>query len=122
MQLIISGYLVVLLRHVFAGGLPRDEGEVLEVQRQERNNMIAAGVARDATDAEVEAYRAEHGGADDAASALVKAQAQLKAVEAERDALQTKATALEGQVGTLTTELAALKAKGTKGKPAPADA
>lgn len=124
------GYLIVVLHEFWAGPDLIEVGRTLEVERPLRNELVGSGVARDATDEEVAAYRdgqspSEEGGDDDRPTTadLAAAQAQLKALEADREALQGQVDTLTGERDALRTELDALKAKGTKGsKPAPADA
>lgn len=128
------GYLIVVLHEFWRGEELVAVGTMLEVDRSIRGQMVGSGVARDATDEEIAAYRGgstsgeSHDDDRPTAADLAAAQAKLEALETERDALQGAAKALEGQVGTLTTEraalrteLEALKAKSGKGaKPAPA--
>lgn len=123
------GYLIVVLHEFWADRTLIQVGRVLEVERPLRNELVGSGVARDATDEEIAAYRDDQapsgeGGDDDRPTAadLAAAKAQLEAVEAERDALQDQAKALEGQVGTLTSERDTLRAEldALKAKPAKA--
>lgn len=53
------GFIVVLLDDLFVGGELINKGEPVEVERAVRNDWIGSKLARDATDAEVAAYRAE---------------------------------------------------------------
>lgn len=123
------GYLIVVLHDFWDGPKLVTVGTMLDVSRPIRNDLVGGQVARDATDEEVAAYRdgqspSEEGGDDDRPTTadLAAAQAQLKALEADREALQGQVDTLTGERDALRTELDALKGKGTKGKPAPADA
>lgn len=112
---LITTYLVVLLRHVFAGGLGYDTGTRLEVSRQDRCNMLAAGVARDASDEEIAVYRAETGQGgtetdDEVAAALDAAKTELATVGAARDALQTQVETLTQANGELSKAVEELRA------------
>lgn len=94
MEMLAIGYLVVLLQAAFLGGDHFSMGTVIEVPRGGRNAMIAGGIARDATDEEIAAFRGstEGGPADDGA---------LSAAQAELDSLETQKTALAGEVSAL---------------------
>ena len=64
------GFIVVLLDDLFVGGELIEKGESVQVDRAVRNDWIGSKLARDATDKEVEAYRAaEAEAAADAAAA-----------------------------------------------------
>lgn len=54
-----SGFVVVLLDDLFVSGELIDKGETLQVDRAIRNDWIGSKLARDATQEELEAYRAE---------------------------------------------------------------
>ncbi|RXU06994.1 hypothetical protein B1F68_10510 [Pseudomonas syringae] len=99
------GFLVVALHEFWRKGEADavSVGEIIEVTRAERNSLVSSHVARDATDAEIAEFRGTPlpdevlPDAGEAIAALETAQAELKAVETERDTLQ-------GQVQSLTAE------------------
>lgn len=70
-----TGFIVVLLDDLFIGGDLVDKGEALEVDRAVRNDWIGSKLARDATDDEVEQYRADEAEAAAEAAAAAEAEA-----------------------------------------------
>ena len=63
------GFIVILLDDLWVGGELIEKGEPLQVDRALRNDWIGSKLARDATDEEVDEYRAaEAEAAADAAS------------------------------------------------------
>lgn len=110
---IALGYVVVVLHEFWRKGLamPVPVDTVLEVTRAERNALVSGGVARDATDEEVSAFRgvlqADEVPPDEteAIAALAAAQAQLSAMEVTADELQTQVDDLTKQNAELSKEL-----------------
>lgn len=72
-----AGFVVVLLDDLWIGGEFVEKGEVLAVDRAVRNDWIGSKLARDATDDELEQYRAEE--AEAAAEAAAEAEEKAKA-------------------------------------------
>lgn len=107
------GYLVVVLHEFWRQGVDRpiSVGTVLEVSRAERNNLVAGGVARDATAEELAAHRGEPLAdeepldANEAIAALAAAQAQLVALENAANTLQGTVDELTKQNVDLNKEL-----------------
>lgn len=74
-----TGFVVVLLDDLWISGELVDKGETLQVDRAVRNDWIGSKLARDATDDEVEKYRAEEAEAiADAAAEQAKLDAAAK--------------------------------------------
>ncbi len=78
-----TSFVVVALGSMWAAQQFVEEGAVLEVERAVRNDWIGSKLARDATDDEVAAYRAEQG--DDSLDDLDE---QRHALESEVGRLQ----------------------------------
>lgn len=104
-----TSFVVVVLGSMWVGPQFVDEGEVLEVERAVRNDWIGSKLARDATDEEVAAFRADQ---DDDTEFLetdrreliaeIKAGAAEKlALEGEIEQLQARKTELAGEVAEL---------------------
>lgn len=74
-----AGFVVVLLDSLWISGELVDKGEILQVDRAVRNDWIGSKLARDATDDELEQYRAEE--AEAAAEAEEKAKADAAAAK-----------------------------------------
>lgn len=123
-------YLVVTLLglSVFGESVPADT--TLEVDRPTRNDWIGSKLARDATDAEIEAYRSEEGAGEDD-SYLVGDRAELikeiKALTADHTALEVKRVELLASLddlverfNALTAEVAELEAAKAAAAKAPA--
>lgn len=72
------GFVVVLLDDLFVSGELIDKGTSLSVDRALRNDWIGSKLARDATDEEVEQYRA------DEAEAAAEAAAEAEQAAAEQ--------------------------------------
>lgn len=72
-----TGFVVVLIDDLWISGELVDKGEVLAVDRAVRNDWIGSKLARDATDEEVEKFRAEE--AEAAVEAAAEAEEQAKA-------------------------------------------
>lgn len=106
-------FLVVALASMWAGPQLINPGETLEVDRPTRNDWIGSKLARDATDAEIEAYRSEEGAGEDDRY-LVDDRAELikeiKELAADHTALEAKRVELQGELETLGTQRDALKA------------
>jgi prefoldin subunit 5 len=105
MDLLVLGYVVVLLRAAFLGGDHCEEGRTVEVDRNGRNAMIAGGIARDATDAEIAAYRGGTGGGGADDGNLSEAQAQLSALEGQHKTLAEEVGSLGVTKGELAREI-----------------
>ena len=105
------GYLVVVLHEFWRGSELVTVGEVLEVSRADRNKLVGGGVARDATTAEIAAYRGEElddgepPDASEAIAALAVAKTELKALEGQVDDLQGQVKTLEQRNKELSQEL-----------------
>lgn len=105
-------FVVVALGSMWAGAQLIAKGETLEVDRALRNDWIGSKLARDATDAEIEAYRGEQGAVEDDShleddrAALIE---EIKALALERTDLEEKRDELQGELGTLGTQRDALK-------------
>lgn len=54
-----TGFVVVLLDDLFFGGDMIEKGESVQVDRSVRNDLVGSKTARDATDDELEQYRAD---------------------------------------------------------------
>ncbi len=113
-----EGYVVVTLRPTMFGQDSVEEGAILAVSREVRNNLVAGNIARDASDEEVAEYRADEESAEALLGDVDGLEAQKKALEAELDslgerhgALSSAVAALEGQKGTLSGEVADLAGK-----------
>lgn len=108
-----TAFVVVALGSMWAGSQLIAQGEVLEVDRPLRNDWVGSKLARDATDAEIEAYRSEQGEEGDADSDLAADRAalleEIKALALERTALEEKRDELQGELGALGTQRDALK-------------
>lgn len=75
-----SGFVVVLLDDLWIGGDLVDKGTSVPVDRALRNDWIGSKLARDATDEELEQFRAEE--AEEAAELAAEEAKQAKADEA----------------------------------------
>jgi len=105
-------YLVVLIRGAFVAGKHYPVGASIQVTRNDRNTMVAAGVARDATEQEVQKFQGAKGVASDETSALLEAAAaELKALEGQRDEAKEVVADLAKQRDGLEAELVTLKDK-----------
>ncbi|OEC32871.1 hypothetical protein SAMN05216600_12821 [Pseudomonas cuatrocienegasensis] len=99
-----TSFVVVALGSMWAGPQFINKGETLEVERPVRNEWIGSKLARDATDAEIEAYRGEQGAGEDDShleddrAALIE---EIKALALERTALEEKRDALKVEVAAL---------------------
>lgn len=102
-------FVVVALGSMWAGPQLINKGETLEVDRPVRNEWIGSKLARDATDAEIETYRAEQGAVEDDSyleddrAALI---AEIKALVDDRERLQEKKTELAGDLEALESDIA----------------
>lgn len=85
------GFIVVLLDDLFVSGDLIDKGEIVQVDRAVRNDWVGSKLARDATDEEVEAYRAAE--AEAAADAAAAAAADSNAGDDTGAGKTTKKTA-----------------------------
>lgn len=115
-----TSFVVVVLGSMWVGPQFVDEGAVLEVERAVRNDWIGSKLARDATDEEVAAYRADQ---DDGTGEWletdrselieeIKTLAAEKAdLAAERDTLQAAVAELGKQKDTLAGEVETLEAR-----------
>jgi hypothetical protein len=74
-----SGFVVVLLDDLWVGGDLVEKGTSVPVDRALRNDWIGSKLARDATDEELEQFRAEE--AEEAAEQAAAAEDQAKADE-----------------------------------------
>lgn len=105
-------FVVVALGSMWVGPQLITKDEVLEVDRAVRNDWIGSKLARDATDAEIEAYRSEQGAVEDDSdlegdrAALIE---EIKALALERTTLEEKRDELQGELGALGTQRDALK-------------
>lgn len=135
-----TSYIVVTLLGLSVHGEFVEAATTLEVDRALRNDWIGSKLARDATDEEVAAYRAEQG--DDEVAEVISVQVQELArkkgdLEDEIAALQERKNELAGdlkalesdleeggkKLDELTAEVAALeKAKAAAAEPAATDA
>jgi len=135
-----TSYIVVTLLGLSVHGEFVEAATTLEVDRALRNDWIGSKLARDATDEEVAAYRAEQG--DDEVAEVISVQVQELArkkgdLEDEIAALQERKNELAGDIKALesdleeggkkldelTAEVAALeKAKAAAAEPAATDA
>jgi chromosome segregation ATPase len=107
-------YLVVLIQGAFVSGKHYPGDTPIRVTRNDRNTMVAAGVARDATEQEIQQFQGAEGVASDETSASIEAaSAQLKALEDQRDEAQEVVAGLAKQRDELQSELVALDAKRT---------
>lgn len=70
-----TGFVVVLLDDLFFGGDMIEKGEAVQVDRSVRNDLVGSKTARDATDDEVEQYRADEAEAAAEAAAADEAEA-----------------------------------------------
>lgn len=70
-----AGFVVVLLDDLFFGGDMIEKGEAVQVDRSVRNDLVGSKTARDATDDEVEQYRADEAEAAAEAAAADEAEA-----------------------------------------------
>ena len=107
------GYVVCVLHQFWQQGVDRPiaVGTLLEVNRSERNNLVAGQVARDATDAEIAQFRGlpppgdeEPLDATEALAALGAAKAQLATVAEAAQGLETQVADLQAVNGELTKE------------------
>lgn len=75
-----SGFVVVLLDDLWIAGDLVPKGEALAVDRPLRNDWIGSKLARDATDEEIEAYRAAEAeaAAEEAKAAAAEAKKAAK--------------------------------------------
>lgn len=137
MQQVISAalFLVVLLRGAFVAGKHYPDGKSIQVSRDDRNAMVAAGVARDANAQEIQEFQGVEGVASDETSASIQAaQTELETLEGKCGEAQALVDGLVGQRVDLEAEIvslaekrdavagevAALEAKKAKGVKAPA--
>lgn len=107
------GYVICVLHQFWQQGVDRPiaVGTLLEVNRSERNNLVAGQVARDATDAEIAEFRGlpppdEEDPLDDseAIAALGAAKAQLATLAEAAQGLEAKVSDLQRVNGELTRE------------------
>lgn len=112
-----TSFVVVVLGSIWVGPQFIKEDTVLEVERAVRNDWIGSKLARDATDEEVAAYRADQDdGFDDSLEtdrreliAEIKAAvSQQRALEAELEALQDRKNELAGDLQALESDVAEL--------------
>jgi chromosome segregation ATPase len=102
-------FVVVALGSMWAGAQLIEEGEVLEVDRAVRSDWVGSKLARDATDAEIEAHRAEQGAVEDDDSLaadraeLIK---EIKALAADRELLKENKAELAGDLEALEGDIA----------------
>lgn len=135
-----TSYIVVTLLGLSVHGEFVEAATTLEVDRALRNDWIGSKLARDATDEEVAAYRAEQG--DDEVAEVISVQVQelarkkgdledeIAALQARKNELAGDLKALESdleeggkKLNELTAEVAALeKAKAAAAEPAATDA
>lgn len=105
-------FVVVALGSMWAGAQLIEEGEVLEVDRAVRSDWVGSKLARDATDAEIEAHRAEQGAVEDddslAADRADRAELikEIKALAAERELLKENKAELAGDLEALEGDIA----------------
>jgi chromosome segregation ATPase len=92
-------FVVVVLGSMWVGRQFVDEDAVLEVERAVRNDWIGSKLARDATDEEIAAFRAEQG------DELDDLDEQRAALEAEIAQLQERKTELGGDLKALESDL-----------------
>jgi hypothetical protein len=94
------GYVVCVLHQFWQQGVDRPiaVGTLLEVNRSERNNLVAGQVARDATDAEIAQFRGLPPPADEDPLDAAEALAALGAAKAQLDAVADAAKVLEKKV------------------------
>ena len=81
-----TGFVVVLLDDLFFGGDMIEKGEAVQVDRSVRNDLVGSKTARDATEDELEQYRA-----DEAEAAAEAAAAEEAEAAAAADAAKTPA-------------------------------
>lgn len=105
MEFLAVSYLVMLLRAAFMGGDHKEEGTLVEVDRNGRNAMIAGGIARDATDEEIAQFRGGASGGVTDDPDLPAAQAELSALAGQKNSLTDEVGALGVTKGTLTVEV-----------------
>ncbi|RMO79790.1 hypothetical protein ALQ33_200149 [Pseudomonas syringae pv. philadelphi] len=74
------GFIVVLLDDLWVGGELVNAGETLKVDRAVRNDWVGSKLARDASESEIEEYRAE-----EAAAAEEDAEAAAAAADDSED-------------------------------------
>jgi len=134
-----TSYIVVTLLGLSVHGEFVPAETTLEVDRALRNDWIGSKLARDATDEEVAAYRAEQGddGLDDLDEQRTALEAEIERLQARKNELAGDLKALESdleefgkqrdelteEVKELTAEVAALeKAKAAAAEPPATDA
>lgn len=127
-----TSYIVVTLLGLSVHGEFVPAETTLEVDRALRNDWIGSKLARDATDEEVAAYRAEQGddGLDDLDEQRTSLEAEIERLQARKNELAGDLKALESdleefgkQRDELTAEVAALeKAKAAAAEPPATDA
>lgn len=127
-----TSYIVVTLLGLSVHGEFVPAETTLEVDRALRNDWIGSKLARDATDEEVAAYRAEQGdeGLDDLDEQRTALEAEIERLQARKNELAGDLKALESdleefgkQRDELTAEVAALeKAKAAAAEPPATDA
>ncbi len=127
-----TSYIVVTLLGLSVHGEFVPAETTLEVDRALRNDWIGSKLARDATDAEVAAYRAEQGdaGLDDLDEQRTALEAEIERLQARKNELAGDLKALESdleefgkQRDELTAEVATLeKAKAAAAEPPATDA
>jgi hypothetical protein len=105
MEFLAASYLVMLLRAAFLGGDHKEEGTLVEVDRNGRNAMVAGGIARDATDEEIARFRGGASGGVTDDPDLPAAQAELSALAGQKQALTDEVGALGVTKGTLTIDV-----------------
>jgi chromosome segregation ATPase len=127
-----TSYIVVTLLGLSVHGEFVPAETTLEVDRALRNDWIGSKLARDATDEEVAAYRAEQGddGLDDLDEQRTTLEAEIERLQARKNELAGELKALESDLeefgkrrDALTAEVAELeKVKAAGAEPAAADA
>lgn len=127
-----TSYIVVTLLGLSVHGEFVPAETTLEVDRALRNDWIGSKLARDATDEEVAAYRAEQGddGLDDLDEQRTALEAEIERLQERKNELAGDLKALESDLeefgkrrDELTAEVAALeKAKAAAAEPAATDA
>lgn len=105
MEFLAVSYLVMLLRAAFLGGVHKDEGTLVEVDRNGRNAMVAGGIARDATDEEIAQFRGGASGGVTDDPDLPAAQAELSALAGQKKSLADEVGALGVTKGTLAADV-----------------
>lgn len=111
-----TSFVVVVLGSMWVGPQFVDEGAVLEVERAVRNDWIGSKLARDATDEEVAAYRADQ---DDGTDEWLETDrreliAEIKAGASEKIALEAEIEALQARKNELAGDLTALESAVTE--------